>query len=291
MDQAEQLRNVIRQQNKRMKKSARVITVTSGKGGVGKSNLAVNLAVQFQRMGKRTIIFDADFGLANVEVMFGTVPKYCLSDLIYQNKNIEDILADGPEGIRFVSGGSGMLGLNNLSIDQISYLVRAIDDLSEMADIVLVDTGAGISDSVMEFVLASPEILLVTTPDPTSLTDAYSLLKVLFRDSRFDKEESFVRIVANRALSQNEGNAVYEKLSSVVRQFLHGNVEYAGMILQDNALEQAVRMQKPVSIAYPNSKASKSYEKMAQHLMNKEDAGLQPKAGLKQFLSKVFNLQ
>ena len=163
MDQAQQLRNVIKKQNQKILQGpARVITVTSGKGGVGKSNVAVNLAVQFQRMGKKVIIFDADFGLANVEVMFGAMPKYNLSDLVYRDKKIEDILSKGPEGIEFISAGSGILSLNNLSRNQITYIVNAMKQLESMADVIIIDTGAGVSDSVMEFVLASPEILLVT---------------------------------------------------------------------------------------------------------------------------------
>ena len=142
MDQAEELRNVIKKQNQRTKKPARIITVTSGKGGVGKSNIAVNLAVQFQRMGLKTIIFDADIGLANVEVMFGTIPKYSLNDLIYHDKEIEDIITDGPEGVGFISGGSGIMGLSNLTLDQISYLVKSVEKLSTIADVVIVDTGA-----------------------------------------------------------------------------------------------------------------------------------------------------
>ena len=186
MDQAQQLRNVIKKQNQKVVRStARVITVTSGKGGVGKSNLSVNLAIQFRKMGKRVVIFDADFGLANVEVMFGAIPKHNLSDLIYRNKEISEIITEGPMEIGFISGGSGILGLNNLTKEQILYLVKSLENLGTMTDIIIVDTGAGISDSVLEFVLASPEVLLVTTPDPSSLTDSYSLIKALYNHPDF----------------------------------------------------------------------------------------------------------
>ena len=248
MDQAEELRNVIKKQNQRIKKPARIITITSGKGGVGKTNIAVNLAVQFQRMGKKTIIFDADFGLANVEVMFGTIPKYSLSDLIYHDKEIEDIITDGPEGVGFISGGSGIMGLNNLTPDQISYLVKSVEKLSSMADVVIVDTGAGISDSVMEFVASSPEILLVTTPEPSSLTDAYSLLKMLYRNPKYDKNESVIHVITNRAMSYRPVENFSDVLDSVVKQFLDGFIEYIGIIPQDAMLEKAVRIQKPVRV-------------------------------------------
>ena len=270
MDQAEELRNVIKKQNQRTKKPARIITVTSGKGGVGKSNIAVNLAVQFQRMGLKTIIFDADIGLANVEVMFGTIPQYSLNDLIYHDKEIEDIITDGPEGVGFISGGSGIMGLSNLTLDQISYLVK--------------------SDSVMEFVASSPEILLVTTPEPSSLTDAYSLLKMLYRNPKYDKNESVIHVLTNRVASFGEGKMVFDKLESVVKQFLDGSVHYIGIIPQDAMLEKAVRIQKPVSIVSPNARSSKRFEELAQYLVSggKQDSSEQN--AFRQFLTKLFNL-
>ena len=156
MDQAERLRNVIKQKRKGMQqKVARVVTITSGKGGVGKSNLAVNMAIWLSKMGKKVVIIDADLGLANVEVMFGTVPKYNLSDLIYQGRNIQEIITKGPLEIGFVSGGLGIAGMNNLSKDQIVYLVHSLGELNKMADVIIIDTGAGISDSVLEFVKSS----------------------------------------------------------------------------------------------------------------------------------------
>ncbi len=169
MDQAEQLRNIVKLQNQRSEKNARVITITSGKGGVGKSNTAVNLAYQLQELGKKVIIFDADFGLANVEVMFGAIPKYNLSDLIFKGKSITEIITEGPNGIGFISGGSGIAALSNLNREQISYLIRNLAYLDQMADFIIIDTGAGISDSVMDFVLASPETIMVSTHEPSSL--------------------------------------------------------------------------------------------------------------------------
>ena len=161
MDQAEQLRNVIKEKstNSTTQKTARVLTVTSGKGGVGKSNLSVNLAVELSKLGKKVLIFDADFGLANIEVMFGAIPQFNLSDLIFHGKNIREIITPGPLDIGFISGGSGIIGLNNLKREQIVYLVQAINDLDELADYIIIDTGAGISEQVLQFVISSPEIL------------------------------------------------------------------------------------------------------------------------------------
>ena len=172
MDQAEQLRNIIKASSRPQRPLARVITVTSGKGGVGKSNTAINLAIQFRKMGQRVIILDADFGLANIEIMFGTVPKHNLCDLIYQGKNIKDIITWGPMEVGFISGGSGIAGMSNLSRDYLNYIIQNLAELDEMADTIIVDTGAGISDAVLEFLVSSGEILLVTTAEPTSITDS-----------------------------------------------------------------------------------------------------------------------
>ena len=241
MDQAQQLRNVIKCKNQNNSNTARVLTVTSGKGGVGKSNVSVNLAVQLRKAGKRVIIFDADFGLANVEVMFGAIPQYNLSDLIYQGKSIKEIITPGPMDIGFISGGSGILGLNNLYREQIMYLVKSIGELNELADYIIIDTGAGISDHVLEFVVASPEVLLIATPEPSSLTDSYSLLKALFKNPGFNPDKTTVQVIANKVHSAEDAQNVYDKLNSVVAQFLHGSLNYLGMIPQDVMFEIVVR--------------------------------------------------
>lgn len=290
MDQAQQLRNVIKKQNqKNISNSARVITVTSGKGGVGKSNVAVNLAIQFRKMGKKVIIFDADFGLANVEVMFGAIPKFNLSDLVYHDKEIDEIITEGPMEIGFISGGSGIIGLNNLTREQIAYLIKCMEELSAMADVIIVDTGAGISDNVLEFVIASPEVLLVTTPDPSSLTDSYSLIKALYYRPDFDKHKNQVYVISNRVNSAAEGKAVFEKLDSVVKQFLEGNIHYLGLIPQDSALERSIRQQKPVSICYPNAKSSNAFERLAEALMSSEDEDTDSKWGIAKLFDKLIN--
>ena len=285
MDQAEQLRNVIKLHNQNNQNNARVVTITSGKGGVGKSNLAVNLAVCLRKAGKRVIIFDADFGLANVEVMFGAIPQYNLSDFIYRGKSIREIITPGTMDIGFISGGSGIIGLNNLTKEQILYIVNSIDTLNELADFILIDTGAGISDQVLEFVMASPEVLLVSTPEPSSLTDAYSLLKALYCNPDFVEEETTIHIVTNRVNSRDEGQAIYEKVNSVVSKFLHGSLNYLGMIPQDAALERAVRQQKTVTMSDPNAKSAKAISCLTDHLLN----GTQQKAPVRWGIAQMFS--
>lgn len=287
MDQAEQLRNIIKANNPQTRPLARVITVTSGKGGVGKSNTAINLAIQLKKMGQRVIILDADFGLANIEIMFGTVPKHNLCDLIYQGKNITEIITWGPGEIGFISGGSGIAGLSNLSRDYLVYIIQNLAQLDAIADVIIVDTGAGISDAVLEFLVASGEILLVTTPEPTSITDSYSLLKALNRHPRFSMEESKIKVIANKVEKPEDGVALFTKLNVVVQRYLKLPITYLGSIPQDERLAQAVMQQTPVSLANPGAKSAKAYEMIAAILMNKEMNADVKKRGMAAFFSHI----
>ncbi len=285
MDQAEGLR-IIKAKDQ-AKPLARVITVTSGKGGVGKSNTAINLAIHFKKMGQRVIILDADFGLANIEIMFGAVPKHNLCDLIYQGKNIKDIITWGPGDVGFISGGSGIAGMSNLSVDYLNYIIRNLAELDSIADIIIVDTGAGISDAVLEFLVASGEILLITTPEPTSITDSYSLLKALGRHPRYDRENTRVMMIANRVEREEEGKILFKKLYSVVQRFLKLPMTYLGSIPYDQLLSRAVMQQVPVSIANPNAKSALSYERIAARLLDKEEASKTVNRGMAAFFAHI----
>ena len=295
MDQAEQLSNIIKADhavnqptgNVPKRPLARVITVTSGKGGVGKSNTAINLAIQFRKMGQKVIILDADFGLANIEIMFGAVPKHNLCDLIYQGKNIREIITWGPMDVGFISGGSGIAGMSNLSREYLVYIIKNLAELDAIADVIIIDTGAGISEAVLEFLVASGEILLVTTPEPTSITDSYSLLKALNRHPRFSNEYSKIKVIANRVDSQDEGKQLYSKLSTVVNRYLRLPLEYLGSVPQDKQLSKAVMQQMPVSLQNPGAASSLAYQKMAEILMNKETNQTVPKRGMAAFFSHI----
>lgn len=267
MDQAEQLRKLVKQQS-RPKEVARVITVTSGKGGVGKSTIAVNLAIQMSRMGKKVVILDADFGLANIEVMLGIRPQYNLADLMFRGQNLAEIITEGPEGIGFISGGSGIQELARLTREQVVYLVQKLYQLDEMADVIIVDTGAGIADTVLEFVAASSEVVLVATSEPTSITDAYALLKTLNRKSEFSSECTRIKLVSNRISSEDDGQSLFDKLSVVVEKFLSIKLEYLGGIDNDEICSKAIMKQIPISISYPNSQSAKSMVAIAEKLLN-----------------------
>ncbi len=267
MDQAESLRNIIKKQDIQ-KPLARVITVTSGKGGVGKSNLSVNLAIALGRMNKKVIIIDADFGLANIEVMLGIRPKYNLADMMFKGKKINEIISEGPENTGFISGGSGLREMTNLSKDQVFSLMSMMNELDSLADIIIIDTGAGISDTVIELVASSSEVLLVATPEPTSITDAYALLKTLHRNKNFNEDKTKIKVIGNRVSSYEEGVQLFNKLNIVSSKFLNMHMEFLGSVPMDPNLSQAVMRQQPVSIAYPNASSSRAILDIANVLEN-----------------------
>lgn len=286
MDQAEQLRKLMQQTD--VKPKARVITVTSGKGGVGKTSISINLAIQLTRLGKKVVVFDADFGLANIEVMLGVRPQYNLADMMFHGKDLEDIITQGEEGISFISGGSGIQELASMNREQVMYLTSRLITLDKFADIVIVDTGAGISDSVLEFVLASTEVLLVATPEPTSITDAYALLKALNRKEEFVKEDTSIKMIANRVKSAAEGQNLYEKMSVVSEKFLNIPITYLGQVPQDEQISKAVMRQKPVSVISPEAPSAKAIKQIAEILLELDTGDVSEKRGMFQLFSNLI---
>lgn len=292
MDQAERLRNIIKKQELPpvQKPVAKVITVTSGKGGVGKSSLSVNLAIQLSRMGKRVVIFDADFGLANIEIMLGLHPRYNLADMMYRGKTLNDIITYGPENVGFISGGSGIQELANLSREQIITLIQKLNELDEFADVVIVDTGAGISDTVLEFVAASEEVLLVATPEPTSITDAYALLKTLNKKATYRKEKTVVKMIANQVHGNRDAKELFEKLGMVVAKFLDIEVEYLGSVPYDHNMQKAIMKQTPISILDSSCNTARAVNQIAntlEHNMEKESEHV----GIVKLFSSVIRMR
>lgn len=287
MDQAQNLRNIIKA-GSAVPALSRVITITSGKGGVGKSNLAINLAILLSRMGKKTVVLDADFGLANIEVMLGVRPQYNLSDLMFREKSLSEIIAEGPENVGFISGGSGIREMTNLTKEQLINLSARLSELDRQADVVIIDTGAGISEHVIEFVMSSAEVFLVATPEPTSITDAYALLKTLDHQPEFAREHCHIKLIANKVENEKSGRELFEKLSVVADKFLNISLEYLGAIPSDSSVSKAVMKQQPLVTAFPNSKATRAIDNIARLITGQESVGEPKRRGLAGIFSETL---
>ncbi len=257
-DQAEGLR--------RMKKTnpVRVLAVASGKGGVGKTNVSVNLAVSLSHLGKRVMVMDADLGLANLDVMLGLHPQYNLSHVLSGKRTLEEIILTGPAGVRIVPAASGIQSMAELSSAQHAGLIQAFSELSHTMDVLLIDTAAGISDSVVSFSKAAQEVLVVVCDEPTSLTDAYALIKLLSREHGLFR----FRIVANMVGSIQEGRELFTKLTRVTDKFLDVMLDFVGVVPYDEYLKKSVRKQRAVVEAFPRSKASMAFKEMAKRIDN-----------------------
>ncbi len=244
----------------------RVIAVTSGKGGVGKTNIAGNLAIAYQRMGKNVLIFDADLGLANIDIIFGLNPKYTIEEVLRGEKDLSQIIVKGPEGVSIIPASSGVQELAQLTEGHKINLLNEFDILNSMFDIMLIDTGAGISSNVIYFNLAAQERIIVVTPEPTSITDAYALIKVMFEQHG---TKNFY-LLLNMVKSEREAKSVYKNLTRVVARFMASiSIDYAGFIPLDNLLYQAVSRREPVICCYPESPSSHSFKELAKYLLDR----------------------
>ncbi|MCL2199609.1 MAG: MinD/ParA family protein [Defluviitaleaceae bacterium] len=275
MDQAKRLRELMMQnpgldpQPARQKTSmtARVIAVASGKGGVGKSNFSINLAIQMRKLGKRVVVIDADFGLANVEILLGVSPKHTVADVLNGNVDMESALTIGPMGCMFLSGGSGMAALTDLNDSQLSRLTDGFLRLDDMVDFIIIDTRAGISNAVTNFIQAASDTIVVTTPDPTAIADAYALIKSIKTTM---PDVGVLKLVVNCAVNDAEAQDVFEKLNGVSARFLGIKLILLGCIPFDSYLVRAVRKQKPVSIQYPFAESANRYTDICANLLEME---------------------
>lgn len=265
----------------------RVITITSGKGGVGKTNLTVNMAIALAQYNQRVIIFDADLGLANVDVLLGVTPPVNLYDHLYRGAPIEEALTPGPGNIKIISGGSGFLELANLSSRQRSMLLESVNRLNRTADFILIDTGAGISKDVLAFCAAADEVLIVVTPEPTSLADAYGLVKVL---DRFNLHRD-VHIAINQSRGENESADTINRLQTLAVKYLSIKLNYLGNVQYDPAVVRAVKNQKPFLLSNPECPAAVEMKKMAAAVLNRMCVPEQASEhGLQGFISKLSRL-
>ncbi len=275
-------KNKVMNMNTKPENSARVLAVTSGKGGVGKTNFTINLGIALSKLNKRVSIIDADLGLGNVDVVLGLIPKFTLANVIRNELSILDAIVKGPNGINIISGGSGIMDLIDLSRDEIENLISNFYLLNQCSDYILIDTGAGINRSVVSFIEASDEVILVVTPEPTSITDAYALIKNIKRDKKS------VKLVLNRIESTKEGHEVFEKINSATKKFLNFQVEKLGFIYEDSAVRKSVKEQKPFIIKFPNSVASKGIESVAYNLLSNQRE-LKDFSSFKRFVNNLFN--
>ncbi|MES9898402.1 MAG: MinD/ParA family protein [Sedimenticola sp.] len=242
----------------------RVIAVTGGKGGVGKTNVSLNLAVALADMGKRVMLLDADLGLANIDVMLGLHPEYDLSHVLNGERNLEEVVIDGPSGIKVVPGASGVQQMAELSEAEHAGLISAFSEVGADLDVLIVDTAAGISDTVISFSRAVQELVVVVCDEPASITDAYAMIKLLNREYDVDR----FHILANMTRHPQEGRNLYNKISRVTDRYLDVMLSYMGSIPYDDSLLKAVRAQKPVVHAYPRSRIAQTFKNLAKKADN-----------------------
>lgn len=291
-DQANSLRELLNKVNNdnitspigTIKSRAKVLTITSGKGGVGKTNVTVNLAIALSEMGYRVVVIDADLGLANIDVVLGTIPKYNLADVIKNGKNILEILSTGPKNVKFISGGSGLEELTRLTSNELEVFVKNIALLDKIADIILIDTGAGISESVIRFVMAANDVILVTTPEPTAITDAYALIKAIgTRDS-----SKVIKLIINRTETAIEAQTAMQKLNSVSKKFLKIKLQFLGYLVNDTLVSKAVKQQKPFLLLFPESTASKNVIEISKKVVRDIELHKKEEKGIKDFFNKFL---
>jgi flagellar biosynthesis protein FlhG len=297
-DQAQKLREIIKNLkrnntdvaieqekiNSINERDARVITITSGKGGVGKSNFTLNLGIALRDLGFSVTILDADLGLANIDVITGLIPKYSLAHVIRKEKTIEEVMVEGPHGIKIISGGSGLRELVNLTEEQICHLIENLKAIGRETDFILIDTGAGINQSVLSFVNATDEIIIVTTAEPTAITDAYAMIKNIVAEG-VDKR---IRLLINRVDNNQEGLDIYNKLNTAAQRFLNITLEQLGYLYDDTAVSKSVKAQRPFVLNYPNSLVSQGINSIASRIINEQTSEVFEVSGLKKFISKFF---
>lgn len=286
LDQAQNLRQLAAKENlliNEKNKKPKIITVTSGKGGVGKSNIVVNLSIALQQRGKKVMIFDADMGMGNDDVLMGFLPKYNVFDIILNGLEINDVLIEGPYGVKLLPGGSGLVKVDELTEQQRELFLEKLNEIRDL-DYIIMDTGAGINRSVLAFISCCEELFIVTTPEPTSLTDAYSLIKVVDHY----KIKKNAKVIVNRVFDEKEAQITFNKFNNAVTNFLGMDVEFLGSVSEDKRLVQSVRQQVPFMINHPNCDAAKDILQIAKKIEGQ--IGKSDGIGVKGLFKKIFNI-
>ncbi len=268
----------------RKEHKTRIIAITSGKGGVGKTNIAVNMSIAYAQLGKKVILIDGDLGMANVNVLLNVVPQFNLMNVINRKKTMKEIILDTEFGIKFIAGANGFSKIANLSVDELDHFAKQFSSLGN-ADIIIIDTGAGIANNVLQFVAAADEVFVVTTPEPTAITDAYGIIKIITTEI-VDCQVN-LKLLVNRVHSADEGKRISERIITIVRQALGYMVDYIGFVYDDPIVQASVIRQKPFLIVNPTSKPSICIKHIVGRIEKTEIAGNESVAGfLRKFLGK-----
>ncbi len=287
MDQAQSLRRVAARRRAPAAggRGLRTIAITSGKGGVGKTNVVVNLALELAAQGRKVLLIDADLGLANVDVLLGLAPRYSINDVIHGDKSLEEVVVEGPRGIQILPAASGVSELTSMSRDEKLMILQELDAFQTDADTVLIDTAAGISDMVLYFNTAAQERVVVATSEPTSLTDAYALIKVLHTQH----QERHFKLLVNNVTDARETKEVYRKLAVAADHFLGGlSLDYLGYIPADPLVNKAVMQQKALVEVYPASPAAKAFRELARTILQMPPADAS--GNIKFFWRRLVNI-
>ena len=264
--------------------STRIIAITSGKGGVGKTHISVNMAIAYAQLGKKVILIDGDLGMANVNVLLNTVPQFNLMHVINKKKTMKEIILDTEFGIKFIAGANGFSKIANLTVEELESFAQQFSAL-ENADIIIIDTGAGIANNVLQFVAAADEVYVVTTPEPTAITDAYGIIKIITTEI-MDRSVN-LKLLVNRVHSADEGKRIAERIINIVGQFLGYKIDYIGFVYDDPVVQASVTRQKPFIVVNSTSKPSVCLKHIVGRIEKTETDGNEGVANfLKKFLGK-----
>ena len=253
-----------------------------GDSGVGKTNIAVNMAIAYAQLGKKVILIDGDLGMANVNVLLNIVPQYNLMQVINHQKKMNEIILDTEFGIKFIAGANGFSKIANLSVEELNYFAEEFSSLSN-ADIIIIDTGAGIANNVLQFVAAADEVYVVTTPEPTAITDAYGIIKII--TTELVNREINLKLLVNRVHSSDEGKRISERIITIVGQFLNYKVDYIGFVYDDPVVQASVIRQKPFMVVNPTSKPAVCLKHIVGRIEKTDMTGSE---GVKNFLKKFI---